>query len=1554
MEDDFSIGIPFILIQRDCYFYFIGDKIRKMRRKLVVMFLVLGLVVAGYWGKQGQAEDKNWVRIGKDNGSWMRLGVYGQGKPIGLKLSAEEGAQGQTKIRIYKIGEDQITRYLAHDDKYNQIFSPISNEGLEKEGELTAEIGKEFNLPIETVGWRLVEAEREGVKDQVIIGINGMGTTAKAGKETIVLWNQNFSDRKSIKGGQVRVYNLRDRVEVIQETTVDESGLAIIRNDTRADMVVVEHEGEKTVTPLNETTLNQDWYYNWNNFGPYRVGTKSFVFTDRPIYKAGDKLYFKAILRADDDGRYQVAAGTAEVKISRGWGENEQRIFERKLTIDTDGTVDGEAVIPETAKAGYYTVTVDKDGSSNSVGIRVEEYRKPEYVLSTEAARQEVVRGDKLEMTIKGEYFSGQALAGEEVEYKIYASRYDWEWEYYYDRTDKDYYRAWGGEKIETGTVKLDQKGEARLVIDSNKNDSGGNTQTFSVEVGYTDKSGIVAMSGKNFLVKAGEYSIYRQDDGYRPVRTGEMIKLPLMVKANRDGLGLSHEVKITAVRKWWEEKKDENQKYSSWQEKEEKIGEWQKTSDSNGNIDLEIEAKDKGSYIFTAEMEDGMGNKIVKEFGVWVSDYDYWWDDGFQGQISVSKNKEEYEVGETAKIRIESEAGGDVFWTAERAYVYRYGVVSLTDGGADVEIVIEEDDMPNTFVTARSFDGEKLIRGTAKLKINTDQKQMRVRITLDKESYGPGEEVTLNVTTEDQKGNGVVADVAVWAVDKAIFELADRNFGDVFGYYWSERYGNAPESDSLAGIWGSAAEKGGGGDGDGGREHFADTAFWQASIKTDGSGRAKVSFKLPDNLTTWVMTGIAANSKTEVGEATAELKVSKEVVVRPVLPNILREGDRVFLTAMINNHTEMERNFEVGISLPEELELESKQKSDILVPANSYETAGWWVKVVKEGMVKAEYSAYDVKDKKMGDKVRLPIEIQAYGYWEKNSDFKIGGDSFEIAIPDKTDVDKSKVSLEVASSLMGTLPSAMKYLLHYPYGCVEQTTSSLVPLLVAKTDPKLFAEAIGDKDIDDMVKKGLVKLRDDQNSDGGWGWWGGRESDVFMTTYVVETVAKAKDLGYEIDIEMWNNARDFLARNYDQADNTNKVLKAWGLGFFEGKENKKIIETDFSGLDNDVLALAVMNNIRAGVDVESRNGLTILMEKAVKAGNLWYWEGARGQRYSSNAAATGGAIKALVASGKYKEEAAGAVKYLTNSRNRSYWYNTFGTGQVITAIMAQSKGEAGKKDGFRVLVDGEVVESGVSDGTVEIAVSELKSASSLRVESENPDLYLTLTTELWIRDDDSNQIDRGITINREYISERGENYSLAPGDTVEVKLTVKMDEVGSGDVWGSNYGYIEDFLPAGMVPINTHLKNERYDANGGNYGYWGYEFKKDGVVIPVWRMENGTYSYLARVIAAGDYKAPPAVAGLMYMPEIWGRTDFAKVQIDQEAKVLWTKKIEEQIEKPSLSRQIVMAVIGTGGLIYLLKIKRKNKSEKELDNNADGGGGNSGGGEPEGPGPTK
>src|SRR5690606_23268602 len=111
------------------------------------------------------------------------------------------------------------------------------------------------------------------------------------------------------------------------------------------------------------------------------------------------------------------------------------------------------------------------------------------------------------------------------------------------------------------------------------------------------------------------------------------------------------------------------------------------------------------------------------------------------------------------------------------------------------------------------------------------------------------------------------------------------------------------------------AGGKGGGADGDAIRSEFRNTAFWEAFVTTDASGRASIEVTLPDNLTTWRTQARAVSGDTLVGEATHELLATKPLLVRPALPRFARVGDSFTLRTLVRNATDLTQEVSVSIT---------------------------------------------------------------------------------------------------------------------------------------------------------------------------------------------------------------------------------------------------------------------------------------------------------------------------------------------------------------------------------------------------------------------------------------------------------------------------------------------------------------------------------------------------------------------------------------------------------------------------------------------------------------
>lgn len=1589
---------------------------------------------------------------------------YSSGGMIALASTDEPSVKigghnvsGPVKVSVYKANEDILLDYLIHNKENKQVKKGFDVSSLRLVAELQHQVGSGYDgskllLPIGETGIWLLRIKYENVEEDSFVIRSNVGVLAKRGDNETILWGQDFRTRKSVSGGEIKILDLLDGRREITSTNFDSEGIAKTPASTRADIALVHINTDIVVVPINLRYLNTDW--NYSMFEPKERQTKYFTFTDRPIYRPGDTVYFKSVLRDDDDVRYSIPSSQVKVDISNGY-EEENIIFSKSYPVSPNGTISGEYKLPEGSKTDDYRLTISISGSTKSYSyFSVEYFRKPEYSIDISATDTELVAGDKSSFKIVGSYFSGQPIISREVKYKVYSGDY-----YDYDylsgakyALENDYrWGYWNEKTITEGEVVFDEKGEVVVDLGALSGEDG-KSQVYSMEAEFDDGSGNPAFARKNILVYSGEYGIYRRESNSYLAKVNSELVLPVVLVSRRNtgasGISLTAQVK----RESWIEYQEEDKKYSSWRKEEEVLPILKTTTDSQGNASFTFVPTKVGSYNFAIEGKDSRGNVISKKFYSYVTSEEqpYY---GQSGGLSIQTGKQNYTSNESVTFSISSTIPDrDVFLSLERGRVNRFKIVHLTGKLTNVEIPLTGTDIPNIYAKVSSFSDNYLDDASVNVPVSADSKKLVVEINPGSKTFAPGENVTVNVETKDIGGNPISAEVGLWAVDKAIFELAGSELGSIFETFWSERYDATRQANSLEGIIVEMAEQGGGcfttgtsvllpkgktkaieeikvgnkvltresenssmfvasrvtgvhratvpdiviingslkvtpnhklwvnngwmeagsvqrGDlltdydsskaevnsvervtgkfevynlevekyntyfadgywvhnqkGGGGRTVFKDTAYWNPSVHTDSSGRAQVSFKLPDNLTTWVIAAVGSTVDTKVGQNTKDIVVTKDVIVRPILPNIFREGDEVVVSALLQNFTEQNHSFDVGLNF-DAGEVKNSAQSNVSVKSKEMQQLYWEVKPESEkDKAKLTFSAKSKEDSKISDTITQEVPVKPFGFYERKVETGDGSKTFFVELLEKINKEKSGVKLSLSPTMLGTLPLAMKYLIDYPYGCVEQTTSRFVPSVIAKVNPGLFAEALKDKDIDAILKKGISKLTNMQHEDGGWAWWSRGGSDSFVTAYVVEYLLLAKNTGADIDKGVLKSAQTFFENQDQQATKEDMVIREFGLTLL-GSDKRKGKLTDLDELSPDILSLAVIANALNGDKNPDSNGVNRLIAMAKEEGDSLYWEAGDKTRFASMDASSALAIRAIVMAGGNRETAVKGVRYLSRNKHSDYWANTYATAQVVRAIVDLSKTgtELTPNYTYSVFVDDKEISKGVVTNAnqyihdIDIPIDEIKKDGSniALTKSGEGQLYSTLLVNEFNNDRDAKAKDNGLKVTREYISERGEDRSLAVGDVVTVKITV------DGLKTSENYGVIADELPAGLVPINESLDSEQFNQSPSDYrSYYGVsdtEITENGMILSLYLVSPGeqSYTYKARVISEGTFTTPPVQASLMYAPEVNGRSGVQIVKTTQESHMLITKLPK----KISGLMQKLAAVLLIGGVIIL------------------------------------
>ncbi|MBI3986990.1 MAG: alpha-2-macroglobulin, partial [Lentisphaerae bacterium] len=338
-------------------------------------------------------------------------------------------------------------------------------------------------------------------------------------------------------------------------------------------------------------------------------------------------------------------------------------------------------------------------------------------------------------------------------------------------------------------------------------------------------------------------------------------------------------------------------------------------------------------------------------------------------------------------------------------------------------------------------------------------------------------------------------------------------------------------------------------------RSAFADTAFWAPTLTTDANGEAEVEFTTPDNLTGWKIMTWAMGHGTKVGQGTAQIVTSKNLLLRLQAPRFFIEKDEVVLSANIHNYLKSEKAVEARLEL-EGGALEPMQAAaqKLSLPAGGEQRVDWRVKVVKAGEATVRMKALTDEE---SDAMEMKFPSYVHGVLKTESysrAIRPEGDStvIEITVPKERKPEQSRLEIRYSPTLALAMVDA-SYLADYPYGCTEQTLNRFVPAVltrkvlkdlgldledIRKKITNLNAQEIGDDPertkgwkrlernpvfdealLNDMVREGIRRLAAMQMTDGGWGWfsgWGER-SDPHITACVVHGLLTAQTNGVAV-----------------------------------------------------------------------------------------------------------------------------------------------------------------------------------------------------------------------------------------------------------------------------------------------------------------------------------------------------------------------------------------------------------------------------------------------------
>jgi uncharacterized protein YfaS (alpha-2-macroglobulin family) len=642
-------------------------------------------------------------------------------------------------------------------------------------------------------------------------------------------------------------------------------------------------------------------------------------------------------------------------------------------------------------------------------------------------------------------------------------------------------------------------------------------------------------------------------------------------------------------------------------------------------------------------------------------------------------------------------------------------------------------------------------------------------------------------------------------------------------------------------------------------RSEFEDTALWEPAVITDADGRAVVSVKLPDNLTTWRLDGRAVTVDTKVGQATVEIQTTLPVLVRPVLPRFFTVADQAEIGAVVLNNTEIERTVTVEMA-GTGLTTSEGAEQEITVPAGGQVKVNWPVEVAAPppssavGQVTVRFTAVESEGGEpvatgLSDAVELALPVYRYSSPETVATagtVALNEERLEvIVVPPDVDPTQGELRVRLDPSLAAGMVESLDWLEAFPYECTEQIVSQFLPNIA--TYRAVVALDLSRPELEANLREQLTsavqKLARRQNPDGGWGWWGSEESNPFVSAYVVYGLVEAQNAGFAVDELVLARGVDFLKRQLRPVEklesyelNTQAFMLYVLAAAGEGDTGRTVALYDvrerLGHYGRAWLALAFGILAEEG-DSSAQTRLETLLDDLASAaivsatGAHWEEETADYWTMNTDTRSTSLALAALARHDPTNGLGPNVVRWLMVARQDGRWETTQENVWAILALTdwMQATGELEGDYSYRVDLNTEALGQGVVnagnvdqpvDLRVEVADMLLDTANGLTItrfatgdQSGEGQLYYTAHLNYYLPAASLEAMDRGIVVDRQYTlvdpvtgkrREAGRFVNAAEvGDTVQVTLTLVLPH-------DAYYLAVESPLPAGAEAIDPSL----------------------------------------------------------------------------------------------------------------------------------------------------
>jgi uncharacterized protein YfaS (alpha-2-macroglobulin family) len=1196
--------------------------------------------------------------------------------------------------------------------------------------------------------------------------------------------------------------------------------------------------------------ITENFYYDSEIYN-----SKLYAYTERPLYRPGDEVNLRVYGREFSSATRSkpLAAGPVELRVFDATGALVQQ---QTLAYHPQDGASTRFVLPDNAPAGGYEIRLKRGEDEYAAAFRVAPYVKPHFEVLIEPAKPSFKTGEAPGGRIRLAYPDGRPVANAALRLSARSQVLSMV------EGDLAYGSLFPVEIAEDKALVTDAKGEVSFKLPAAKEPS-----RLVLSVLATDGAAQRVKASKELLVEraAAAWQL-------TPERRHGAAK-----EAMRWRLQAEDSAAQPSVPTRWVAIHQESQTR-------------QDGALPAGAKDFSLALTRPGSY--TVELRDAQDN-LLGAAPFWVAGDEL---KPPQGAVEIVFDKPRYRAGDTARalitfpVKVE-----DALLTLERDRVEAYARLAAPGRVAEVRRLGERQwearvpvtlaQAPNITFSVAYVNGHEF--GFQNAGIVVEQPALQLSLQTDKPSYQPGETVTVDITSRDRDGRPMPAVLSLGVVDEMVYALQPELAPSVNEFFYHLRRNNVRTQSSLSFISfdeasdvrsaSSAAQQ----RNERGvkllerpRRDDRDTAFFAPALHTDANGHVQVRFKLPDALTRWRLTAKAYGVDAAdglLGEKRAFVLSDKPFFAKWTAPTWLRQGDKPQATLAVFNQgsaaSTLKLTWSLGKGPLQSRELATQPGANFAVldlPALTADTP-LEVNVQQNG--------------RTVDSLVTTLTVLPQGWrgpQEKLLPIEPGSSRTALDLP----ADARQLRLRVMGNGAATWSRVADSLIDYPYGCVEQTASRLIPLAMAVRT--LGSDLPAQNAVRQRLYSARLRLASMAGPDAVFGWWGrGTDDSAFLSAYAYHADWLATQaLGIELPAQHWERLLDIYAKQAPGQPLSERAWTLWLMGEI-GLPTKTLVE----GLVN---AFAEAGN--AAPAAAAASGASAPRPSASLPASDWYSPLDRGQAGQAlglvlaarlaqqsqvrwpaelNAALDAARAKVAASSGLLAQVVSGQPEGIANALLRASEAAPTIDRALSLAWLARQSGLSLRPEPAPIAPQGGFSAGKTASGQAEWMAP--AGAAPAQVDWSGPaPAGLTAVLRWQGLAAPSGKLPVQLTRKLYRLERQGEFYTQVAVDPRQPLSSeaLYLDELTLSASQALNHALVEVALPPGafMDPSTWGIRFSKDTALAEALG----EARPEGYVVPVDALAQGgklVVGHLVRFGQKGSFQLPPARVWRMYQP---------------------------------------------------------------------------------------